>query len=156
VVVSEFDYIFAEKGGWLEAIPEYQRESFALLLSNSKTPAEVAQIWLTTSGPSNNFPYGGERFPAVFYEKLIDELEKLVCGDDKYAQQRQEILNGFGKGKAYVVVAIAVAIAPHLGAAEALLAPAVALILLTVSDMGVNAWCAARAELRQKLEEASG
>jgi len=121
--VAELDPIFAEKGGWLEALPKYQQESFAALLSKGKSPEQVAQIWLTTTGPSNNFPFGGERFALVFYEKLVDELEKLICGDEKYARQRREILNGFGKGKTYVVVAIAVSIAEHLGAAQALLAP---------------------------------
>jgi hypothetical protein len=149
--VAELDAIFSEKADWLEALPHYQRDPITELLNKGKDPQEVAQLWLTISGPSNTAPYGvGAGFASVFYEKLLDELEKFFCDDPEYSEQRREIVSGLGKGRTYVVVAIAAAIAPHLGASEKLLAPAIALILLAATNIGVKAGCEALSEVRKK------
>jgi hypothetical protein len=147
--MPELDPLFSDADDWLEALPPYQRQSFELLLESGKHPDEVARIWLTTTGPSNTFPYGGERFASVFYDKLLEEIEKFICDDARYAADRRQLLQNLGAGKAFLVGAMAAAMAPHLGAAAALLAPAIALILQTVSRMGTRAWCKARAQLRE-------
>ena len=145
--MAELDPLFSEADDWLEALPPYQRQSVEVLLQSGKAPDDIARIWLTTPGPSNTFPYGGERFASVFYDKFLGELEKFVCDDPVYATDRRQLLQQAGAGKAFFVGAMAVAMAPHLGAAAALIAPAVALSLQTVSRMGARAWCEARAQL---------
>jgi len=148
--VAELDAIFSEKADWLEALPKYQREPIVQLLDSGKTPQEVAQIWLTTPGPANTATYGVQHVALVFYDKLIDELESFFCDDKKYVEERREIASGLGKGRTYVVVAIASYIAPHLGASDKLLAAPIALFLLAATNMGIKAGCEALAEIRKK------
>ncbi len=146
--MPELDPLFSDADDWLEALPSYQRQSVELLLESGKPSDEVARIWLTTTGPSNTFPFGGERFASVFYDKLLEEIERFICDDARYAADRRQLLQHLGAGKAFFVGAMAAAMAPHLGAAAALIAPAIALILQTVSRMGTRAWCSARAQTR--------
>jgi hypothetical protein len=146
--MPELEALFAENDNWLEALPAYQRQTIEALLNAGKTPDEVAQLWLTTSGPANTSPHGAGRFPSLFYDKLIEEVERFVCDDPTYAAERQNLLHEVGAGKAFLVGAIATALAPHLGVAAAVIGPSIALILQIVSRVGARAWCETRAAMR--------
>jgi hypothetical protein len=152
--MAELDPLFSDKDDWIHALPVYQHQSIEALIQAGKSPEDVAQLWLTTSGPSNTFPYGGDRFASVFYDRLMEEIEKFVCDDKRYEDERRRLLQNIGVGKAYFIAAMATAIAVHVGAAAALIAPSIALILQVVSRMGINAWCETRKQLRQSATNA--
>lgn len=146
--MSELDPVVGGGDGWIQTLPLYQRTSVEQLLGQGKSPEEVAQLWLSTPGFSNTSPYGSQRFAAVFYDKLLEELEQLICDDPKYAEDRKRILQQAAAAKTVIVASIATVIAPHLGVSAVLIVPSIALILHVTSGMGTNAWCAARKELR--------
>src|SRR5438552_3274804 len=113
--MAELDSLFSEHDDWLQALPSYQRDSIQALLPAGRTPEETAQLWLTTPGPSNTFPYRGDRFASVFYDKLLEEIEKLICDDPKYTEDRKRILQQAGATKTVILTVIATVIAPHIG-----------------------------------------
>lgn len=135
---------------WIDALPAYQREIIKSLISQGKTPEEAATAWLSASGPANTFTLGTVPGRSLFYEKLLDEVEAFICREDKYQEERNKLLTDFKSTavQGYIIGAISVAIAPTVGAAAAFIAPAVAVILLTITRIGRNAWCAMRKEQR--------
>ena len=125
---------------WLSAIPRYVQVTVAALRDDCEQPEDIARIWLTSRGPRNVAGLGS-RNQASFYESFSDEMEKLICGDEKYESDRRKIAKEFTGAHTYVVAAIAAAISPVIGAAAPLLAPAVAMILVAIARVGVQAWC---------------
>src|SRR5437879_1670170 len=113
--MSELEPIFADPNNWLDTLPPFQRQSIDALLASGKTYEEVAQLWLTTPGPANTFPFGGERFASVFYDKFMGELERFVCDDESYSDDRHGLLEKLDAGKALWIAAMATALAPRLG-----------------------------------------
>lgn len=154
-MASDLDSLFSDPDDLLDALPAYQRQSVDTLLNSGKSPEEVAQLWLTTPGPSNTFPFGGERFASVFYDKLLDELEKFICDDKEYLAERRELISKVEAGKVVATSFMTTVIATHLGTTPALLTPAVVLILISVSRIGRRAWCEARAEVRKASQDPS-
>lgn len=90
---------------------------------------------------------GVDTFRDICILEISGAASPPYCDDSRYAD-RHQLLQHLGAGKAFFVGAMAAAMAPHLGAAAALLAPAIALILQTVSRMGTRASCEARAQIR--------
>lgn len=133
---------------WLEVLPEYQRQSIATLLIDYD-PVQVATIWLANSGPRDTAPFGGVRTAANnFYDKILQELQKALCGSSDYEAEREEISAATkGGGKLLLVSTLSTAIAPHVGAAAAVIAPAVTLTLAIVVKAGNATACDALAEL---------
>lgn len=133
---------------WLGALPEYQRRSIVALLSDHE-PVQVATIWLANSGPRDTAPFGGVRTAANnFYDNILKELQKAICESEEYAAERKELAEVTkGGGKLLLVGALSTAIAPHVGAAAAVIAPAVALTLGIVTNAGKATACDALEDL---------
>lgn len=140
---------------WVGSLPKYQQEIVQVLLRDSGDPQEAATRWLSASGPANTFPFGSRKPEAIFYDKLIQEVESFLCGGQAYAGEREEFLKRFDARQAYVVGAISAAVAPVVGSAAAIVAPAIALSLMAVGKMGLRAWCGMRAELRASTDSAA-
>ena len=140
---------------WLEALPEYQRQSIAALLSDHD-PVQVATIWLANSGPQDTAPFGGIRTAANnFYDNILQELQKAICGSEEYAAERKELAEATkGGGKLLLVGALSTAIAPHVGAAAAVIAPTVALTLGIVGNAGKATACDALEDLIERRSAA--
>jgi hypothetical protein len=146
--------IEGDVNAWVEALPSYQRAHIERMLK-SAGPAEVATLWLTSSGPTDTAPFGGVRVSAArFYDNLLLELQKLFCGSQEYEEDRRQLGQAAGMGKLVVVGMISTAIAPHVGAAAAVLGPAIALTLGVVGNAGRTSICEALNELVADLAKA--
>lgn len=132
---------------WLEELPTYQRNSITGLLNQGKTPEEAAIIWLSANGAAHTYPFGSQTNTSAFYNKLILEVEALLCGEDRYVEERKQFLVQYKAGEVYMVSFLSTLVAPVVGAAAAFIAPAIALILVTVCKLGIHAWCSLRKDL---------
>jgi len=144
------DFFSGNETDWIDALPNYQRKTINALLEQGKSSEEVAVAWLSANGPTNTFPYGAQKSSgSIFFEKLVEEVEGFICSEDRYIEDRKKLLTGAEATKTYFISTISLAIAPVLHTSAALIAPAVALVLLTISKIGRNAWCAMRYEKKQ-------
>lgn len=140
----EIDALFdSDPSLWLTTLPEYQQNLVKQVLAQTPSPEAAAARWLSVA-PQNTSPLGATKGQQVFLEKLWDELEAFLCGDEKYESDRMKLLAESKPLHAYVVGAISVAIAPTLGSSAAFLAPVVALLLMSMGKITLNAWCATR------------
>lgn len=127
----------------------YQRNLINQLYEQTNDYEKVANQWLSATIPSN-IPFGTQKKPSIFFEKVLDEIEAFFSGDEKYKDNRLAILKESGVVQSYIVDAISIALAPILGANAAFLAPVIAIVLLTIGKIGLNAWLAARKEKRKQ------
>lgn len=128
---------------WLDGLPKYQRDLIAQLLSSGSTPEEAAEQWLTVV-PCDTAPFGAEPNSRQFMDRVWDEVAAFLCGDLKYDADRKRLLAESKATHAYVVGAISTAIGPVVGVSAPLVAPMVALLLLSLGKCVLNAWCAGR------------
>ncbi|GAB3110007.1 hypothetical protein GCM10027055_08740 [Janibacter alkaliphilus] len=141
---------------WLDALPEYQRQSIAALLEDHDA-IDVITVWLENSGPSDTAPFGGTRAGAkLFYKSILVELQKALCGGVEYVAERKALSEATGGGgKLLVVGLLTTAIAPHVGAAAAVIGPAVALTLGIVANAGKVTACDVLKEMIDERDAAS-
>lgn len=129
---------------WLSTLKKYQSAPVRDFLEHGGEE-EALELWLTSSGPNSMAPFGGDMSKSpgkkAFVEQFKLEFKTFLCGGDKYAEEREGLGALTGDIKTYLVGAISGAIAASLGATAAFIAPAVVIMLIAVSKMGVNAWC---------------
>jgi len=129
---------------WISELPEFQRASITQLLGRGASFEEVAQAWLTASA-SNTFRFSASTQIAdkgSFLKNVKRELRAFLCGDKKYKEERDGLFGQSSNARTLVVSCIAVAIAPHISVAAAVIAPVIALLLASLGKITVNAWCA--------------
>lgn len=146
--MNKIEDIFSEySNSWLECLPLYQQKVINELYQQSGDYEQVAQAWLSASMP-NNVPFGTGKHHSIFYEKILDEIEAFFSGDERYKDDRLAILKESGAAQNYIVGIISVALASPLGTSSAFLAPIIAIIFVTITKIGINAWLSARKEKR--------
>jgi len=133
---------------WVADLPEFQRAAIQELRSTGASYDDVAQAWITASAEhtyrfSASAPVGDKR---AFLDSLRKEVRAFLCGDEKYKKEREGLFGEKGLARTYVVSTMAVAIAPHLSVASAVIAPLIALVLASVGKIFLNAWCNSRPE----------
>lgn len=139
---------------WLGTLPSYQGD----LLRNfaqGRSPEEAADLWLSNS-TIHTAPFSSGQTMDLYREKVWDEIEKLLCGDPAYDKERQELLANDNVTPQAIIATVIGAIAQSLHINVAFAAPLVALGLITAGRMNLNAWCAARKELRQQEKDSKG
>ena len=141
-----------EPESWINALPNYQKNMVEKLYSENGSYEETAKAWLSAS-MATTVPFGTEKGKSVFFEKVLDEIEAFLSDDEKYKNDRIAILQEKSVVQTYVVGAISVALAPVLGASSIFLAPVIAIVLVTITKMGINAWLAMRKEKRSAGEK---
>jgi hypothetical protein len=129
---------------WVQELPAYQREAIDKLLSTGASFEDVAQAWISASAEntyrfSASAPVGNK---GEFLTNLKREVRAFLCGDRKYKKERDGLFGEKGVARTYVVSAMAVAIAPHLSVASAVISPLIALVLASIGKVALNAWCA--------------
>lgn len=135
------DLIQGDLQDWISGLPTYQRSLINQMLE-TQDPAEVAIAWLTSTGPKDTAPFGGVRAGAtLFYENLLAEVQKLLCGGDGYEQEREQLKNAGAWTNMLIVGFVSTSIAPHVGAAAIVLGPVVAIILALLSKSGKATIC---------------
>ncbi|UFK93463.1 hypothetical protein [Providencia rettgeri] len=139
------DLPHAGENEWISTLKPYQSSVIESLLKKG-TEEQALDLWLTSSGPIKTSPFGGGSFEQnTKKEFLINfklEFKALVCGDAKYEKDRESLNKIGNNAKTYIVSTISAIIAASLGTTAAFIAPAVVLMLMIISKMGVNAWCA--------------
>lgn len=129
----------------LASIDGYQAEIIKSFLSNTSNDyLQSADNWLNAS-PANTAKFGGEQNKAKIYrDKLLEELEKFLCGDQQYEDDRNKIAESTDKSQKYIIGVMSAAIGKTLGAAGPFIAPVIVLLILSIGKMAINAWCAMR------------
>ena len=135
------EFIFSDKE-LLELLKPYQQKTL-LPLIESVGEEEAAKIWSSPeSGSQSSCFGGGENQSDPYFDRLIEEIRKLICGDEKYQEDREKILEKTNTSAIFVVGIISAAMGDVFGVTPALLTPVVILILKMISKVGTNAWCA--------------
>src|SRR5690349_15767153 len=130
--MATFEEIFTgNEAEWIDVLPVYQRNTINALIAQGKSYDEIAIAWLSASGPTNTFPFGAQRGSQIFYEKLLEEIEKFLCREDCYSEDRKKLMTGAEVTKTLAISSISEAIAPVLHASTPYLAPVVSLALIT-------------------------
>jgi hypothetical protein len=129
---------------WVAELPEFQRQLIEQLIAEGQGFDDAAQSWLSASA-ANTFMFSagppvGDK--GAFLDNLKKEIRGFLCGDKKYSVERSGLFGKQGIARTYVVSTMAVAIAPHLSVASAVIAPVVALCLASIGKVALNAWCA--------------
>jgi hypothetical protein len=133
----------AEDVDWLSAVPAAQASVVREMLSAGQTEEQVAELWLNQAGAATNFGFGTGGALSSYFANVRAEFVGFVCGDEKYAKEREEALALWRKGGQVTLVAgVAGIIATTLGLAATALVPVVALLFSIVAKLGVNAFCA--------------
>ena len=151
--MNDIDEIFSvAPNSWIESLNTYQKSVISQLYAQTNDYEVVAKEWLTAVIPTN-VPFGTQKNPSIFFEKVLDEIEAFFTGDERYKDSRLAILKESGGVQSYVVGSISAALAPVLGTSAVFLAPVIAIVLLIIGRIGLNAWIATRREKREnKLE----
>lgn len=141
--------IESDQDALLSSIDEFQSEIIkAFLVSTSNDYLASADNWLNAS-TANTAKFGGEPNKAKIYrDKLLEELEKFLCGDQQYEDDRKKIAESTDKSQKYIIGVMSAAIGKTLGAAGPFIAPVIVLLILSIGKMAINAWCAMRKEAR--------
>ena len=148
--MNDISEIFnVDPNSWIDSLNTYQKNIISQLYAQTNDYEVVANKWLTATIPTN-VPFGTQKSPSIFYEKVLDEIEAFFTGDEKYKDSRLAILKESGVVQSYVVGGISIALAPVLGTSAPFLAPVIAIVLLTIGKIGLNAWLATRREKREK------
>lgn len=147
--MNDISEIFnVDPNSWIESLNTYQKNIINQLYAQTNDYEVVANTWLTATIPTN-VPFGTQKNHSIFFEKVLDEIEAFFTGDEKYKDSRLAILKESGVVQNYVVGCISIALAPVLGTSAPFLAPAIAMILVTISKIGLNAWIETRREKRE-------
>ncbi|VUS54293.1 hypothetical protein [Klebsiella pasteurii] len=133
------------KEQWLSTLKPYQSSSINTLLEKNNEDS-VVDIWLSSNRVVSRSPFGGSRLDdlevKVFISNFKKEFKDFICGGQKYESDRERISSFKGDAKTYIVSIISSALATVLGSSAALLTPVIVVMLIVVSNMGRNAWCA--------------
>mgnify|MGYP003352296073 CR=1 FL=1 len=61
------------------------------------------------ASPANTAKFGGEQNKAKIYrDKLLEELEKFLCGDQQYEDDRNKIAESTDKSQKYIIGVMAI------------------------------------------------
>lgn len=149
-MTEHIDNLFqAEDDAWLNALPEYQKERVLELQSTGMKHEEIAEKWLSAI-PNNTVTFGTEDNKKVFLKNVGIEIEKLLCGDESYNEQRKNIISSTDIVHTSFVSMVSVAIAPALGTSAIFIAPVVVLFFTTFGKITLNAWCTTRKEQKEE------
>ncbi|MBB6611791.1 hypothetical protein H7F15_12135 [Pontibacter sp. Tf4] len=112
---------------------------------------ESANKWLNAT-PSNTAKFGSQPSTSKLYqEKLLEEIEKFLCGDERYEEDRKKLNNTADTSSKFFISSMSAAIGSYLGVAGAFIAPVIVLLLISFGKMSINAWCEMRKSNRENL-----
>lgn len=134
------------------SLDNYQQEIVrALLKATDNNYLELADKWLSAS-PSNTAKFGGDSSHSTIYrEKVVEEIEKFLCGNDTtYEEERKKLNEQSDKSQKYIIGVLSTAIGLHLGVAGVFIAPVIVLIIISMGKICINAWCEMRKEIKTK------
>ncbi|MEG5018350.1 MULTISPECIES: hypothetical protein [unclassified Microcoleus] len=119
---------------WLTTLPTYQQKMIKQLVDSTNSYEEAAKQWLNAM-PENTFRFGAEQPRNISIEEVRDEIEKFLSVDEKYADERKELLSSSDVLQKTLVSSVSAAIAPVIGKSTAYILPVVVLVFMTMSKM---------------------
>jgi hypothetical protein len=126
---------------WLNELKPYQKNSISILIEKFGIE-KAAEIWITSNGASSNVPFGGiPQHTQPFFDRFKTEFQKFICGHPDYENYRKKLGAESPIIKTLYISMISSAIGATIGFSATLLAPAVAILLSVVGQMGLNAYC---------------
>lgn len=136
----------------LSCLESYQQDLLKeVLKANDNDYLKTVDLWLMAT-PSQTVEFGGNPEKSksrVFRDKLIEEIEKFVCGtDDTYTEDRKKIAENTDATQQYIIGVLSTAIGAHLGVVGVFIAPIIVIILMSFGKIGLNAWCSLQKEKR--------
>ena len=132
----------------ISSLPGFQTKILKELLAVDSDHLSVADKWLNAK-PSNTVGFGGAGIRNHIYrDKILEELEKFVCGDEKYQLDREKLGSATNGTVQYIIGSIATAIGSTMGITGAVIAPVIVLLLITGGKISKNGWCEARRAIR--------
>lgn len=139
--------LHGDKDELLSTVQPFQAEILnSFIEQKSNDYLEAAELWLSST-PSNTAKFGAEQKKEKIYrDKLIDEIEKFLCGDERYSEDREKIAKSGDQTQKYIIGVMSAGIGQTLGVAGTFIAPVIVLVLLSFGKMAVNAWCEMRKE----------
>jgi len=146
--MEELDKILSgDQTALLNTIQPFQKEIIDSFLEQKNNDyLEAAELWLNST-PSNTAKFGTEqKKEKVYRDKLIEEIEKFLCGDDSYSEEREKIAESGDQTQKYIIGVMSAGIGQTLGVAGTFIAPVIVLLLLSFGKMAINAWCELRKE----------
>ncbi|TDM49295.1 hypothetical protein ETI06_07050 [Macrococcoides goetzii] len=122
-------------------LPQYQARVINELL-NENSFDRTAEIWAEYNF-ENTSPFSSENTKATNYVKEIKkELKKFICGDEKYESNRNEIVSKVGiTDNAILISSMSSVIGNQIGLAGTFVAPVLVLLIKSLSNISINAWC---------------
>jgi hypothetical protein len=149
------DNLFQLKQNELLAILPVFQAKLIMEMSVSENDYLIIADRLLSAKTENTVGFGGQPGIGnknVFRDNIMIELEKFICGDEKYNEERKKLgVAGTDASKVMLGV-IAHAIGASLGTAGAFILPVVALLILSASSIGRNAWCETRKQIRAEAD----
>ena len=124
----------------LESLQEYQKEIIQELLVNNNED-EAIELWINANGPINNVNFGGTQEKNQLLKNFKIELCKLLSESPEYEEQVKEIKVYINIGKDAIISGLTLALAPKLGATAIIVVPLVVLAMMSISKVGVKAYC---------------
>ncbi|MEG3903080.1 hypothetical protein QUB19_12785 [Microcoleus sp. B4-C5] len=132
---NKLEHLFqVDNEEWLATLPRYQQIRIKQLVDSTNSYEEAAKQWLNAM-PENTFPFGAEQARNLFIEKVRDEMEKFLSGDEKYADEHKQLFSSSQVLQKTLVSSVSAAIAPVIGTAAAYIMPVVVLVFMTMSKM---------------------
>lgn len=137
----------------LDTIPPFQKEIIKVFIAQTNNDyLESADQWLSSS-TSQTAKFGTEqKSEKIYIGKLIDEIEKFLCGDVAYDEDRKQISESADKSEKYIIGVMSAALGHTIGVAGTFIAPVIVLVIMSFGKMAVNAWCEMRKEQKEKAE----
>lgn len=144
------DLMTSNKTELIGSLDGYQGEIINSFLDMSSGNYLVSVDKWLNANTANTVPFGGDSSKVKIYrDKLLDELEKFLCGDKSYEEDRKKIKASADKSKQYIIGVMSTAIGKTLGTAGTFIAPVIVLFLLSFGSMALNAWCEMRKEIKE-------
>lgn len=125
----------------------YQRRIVEMLVDKYGVEG-AAEQWILAKGPCQTSTFGGERHydkqQNDYWTRFKYEFDKLLCGHQDYEIEREKFVNTSKTIGLAGITAISTWIGPLIGLSPVLLVPSIALLLTTVSKMGIKAYCSVK------------
>lgn len=125
----------------LNSLKVYQRDISIKLIEDHGLD-KAAEIWIDNNNLNDLKKFGGiQEDKKKLYDFILDEFNLFICGDKKYKSDRQKLASASSPTALLFVSSISSIISAYLGLAAALITPVIAILLCSISKIGVNAWC---------------
>lgn len=125
----------------------YQRRIVEMLVDKYGVEG-AAEQWILAKGPCQTSTFGGvphdDKQQNDYWTRFKDEFDKLLCGHQDYEIEREKFVSNSKTIGLAGITAISTWIGPLIGLSPVLFVPSIALLLTTVSKMGIKAYCSVK------------